>query len=303
MKTIFSFTFIFFISLFFNACADRQPLFIHSIKADCSYYSLLSAQCLDQREMIKRLRPYQVIFIGDHHTEDDLHKKIAELITALSQDGFTIYLANEWFYPSDYQTLEDFSNKTTDETMFLKGIQWEKRLKNYRYESFKPLYESIRENHGKLRGINLTTAERKIISDQNLSSMDEAARRFNTDLDLSVEPHQEFIMPYFSHCHAPKKHESLQECRQRMYRVQVAWDTKMALESSRLAKELKKNEKLLVFAGSMHIENKLGVPLRFARFSTLPTLSILPESQHTKAVNNGYADFLLFYEEKESSNQ
>ena len=284
--------------LLFSACQNRSLAITHKIKADCEYYSMKSAQCLDEEQMLKKIEPYKVIFIGDHHPQDALHDKIASLITALSDQGITVHLANEWFYPEDAKLLEQFSDNTTDEETFLKQIHWDKRLKYYKYDSFKPMYEAVKRGSGKLYGINLSKQARTKISDQNLSAMDQDERVFNESLDLDVTPHRNLIMPFFSHCHAPKPDESLQECSERMYRVQVAWDTKMALESYKLAQRLKHNEKLIVFAGAMHIQNELGIPLRFSRLSPMPTLSIIPLNAQTQETINDLGDYLLLYQEK-----
>ena len=72
----------------------------------------------------------------------------------------------------------------------------------------------------------------------------------------------------------PTKRDEL--CKERMYRVQVAWDTYMATQSAQIAKRyLKtKKDKLIVFAGAMHMEHGLGIPLRFARLSNLSSYII-----------------------------
>lgn len=284
--------------VFLNGCAKRKLSLTHEIRPDCVYYSLQSAQCLNKKQMLKQLEPYSVIFIGDHHSEDGLHQNIASLITALARSGVTVKLANEWFYPEDETVLEQFSAGSIDEEEFLKQIQWEKRLKYYSYSSFKPIYEAVKIGNGQLHGINLSKKARKKISGQNISAMDQNERIFNEGLDLNVTSHRNFIMPFFSHCHAPKPNESLKECRERMYRVQVAWDTKMALESYKLSKLLSQNEKLILLAGSLHIENKLGIPLRFARLGNVPTLSIIPVNKETTEIENGIGDYLLFYQPK-----
>jgi uncharacterized iron-regulated protein len=298
MSNLSAFAALITVLLFYSGCQNRPIAITHSVKPGCEYYSVKSAQCLDETQMLKQIEPYKVIFIGDHHAQDALHRKIASLITALSDKGIRIHLANEWFYPEDAKVLEQFSDNTTDEETFLKQIKWDKRFKYYKYSSFKPMYEAVKKGGGKLYGINLTKQTRQKVSDQNLSAMDQGERDFNQRLDLDVSAHKQFVMPFFSHCHAPKPNESLQECSERMYRVQVAWDTKMALESYKLAQKLKHNEKLIVFAGAMHVENELGIPLRFSRLSSIPTLSIVPINRQTSEVVNGLGDYLLMYPEK-----
>jgi len=289
------------ISIFFSACQTKQASLSHSIQKNCEYYSLKSAQCKDIEQMVNQLEPYKVIFIGDHHSEDSLHQKTAELIMALSLSGTKVKLANEWFYPSDNQTLHEYVSKDINETEFIEKIQWKKRLKYYKFDSFRPMYQAIQKTYGKLYGINLSKEERKKISDQNISAMNEDERRFNTNLDINVSAHKNMLKPFFSHCHAPKPKETLQECTERMYKVQVAWDSKMALESYKLSKGLQENEKLIVFAGALHIQNDLGIPLRFARLSNLPYVSIIPAEQTIQHIKHGLADFLMFYKEKNIS--
>lgn len=295
MQNLFACIALLTLFLFFSGCQNRPLAITHTIKPNCEYYAMKSAQCLDEAQMIQQIEPYKIIFIGDHHPQNTLHHKIASLITALSENGTIIHLANEWFYPEDDTVLEQFSSDTIDEETFLKQIQWDKRLTYYKYDSFKPMYEAVKKGGGRLYGINLSKQARKKISDQNLSAMDQEERHLSETLDLDVAPHKNLIMPFFSHCHAPKPNETVQECSERMYRVQVAWDTKMALESYKLTQRLQKNEKLIVFAGAMHIENELGIPLRFSRLSTMPTLSIIPLDTQTQKAVNGLGDYLLLY--------
>jgi len=293
-------SFLLFLVLFFlNACSQSCVKLEHVIKKECDYYALRSAECLNTQSLIKRLEPYPVIFVGDHHSEANMHLKVAELITALANNGTKVLLANEWFYPSDKKVLNAFVRNDINESEFITKIQWAKRLKYYPYESFKPMYESVKQRGGELYGINISKSEQKQISDDNTSSMNQEIFSLYKALDTNVSAHQNLVMPFLSHCHAPKKEESLKECTQRMYKVQVAWDTKMARESANLARHLKKNEKLIVFAGSMHMEYHLGIPLRFARESNLPYLNIIPAATGTKSIPHGIGDFILFYQAKE----
>jgi len=300
MSRLFSFLPLLFMLLFFSACHHKETSIKHNLPSDCEYYSLRSAQCQDLTQMLKQLEPYKVIFIGDHHTQKDLHQNVAKLITALSKTGVKVHLANEWFYPSDTKALNAYVSKDINETEFIKQVQWEKRLKYYPYDSFKPMYQAIVNSQGYLHGINLTKEERKKISDQNLSAMTTGERHFNDTLDLNVSAHQNMVSPFLSHCHAPKKDESLEACKKRMYRVQVAWDSKMAEEAYDLSLRLSENEKLIVFAGAMHIENSLGIPLRFARLSNLPTTNVIPVEETSKSIQHSTGDYLLFYKNIEA---
>jgi len=297
MQGLISFFTFLYIVLGLSACHYKETVLTHTLPLNCEYYSLQSAQCKDLVEMPHHLEPYKIIFIGDHHTEKNLHENIAKLITELSNSGIKVHLANEWFYRSDEKVLNAYTSNDINETEFIKQIQWKKRLKYYPYNSFQSMYRAIKETEGVLHGINLTKEEQKKISDQNLLFMTKEERNFNDSLDLNVPVHQSMVFPFLSHCHAPKAGEPLKECAKRMYRVQVAWDTKMAKEAYNISLTLKENEKLIVFAGAMHIENSLGIPLRFARLSNLPTVKIIPAKETSTSIEHARGDYLMFYKQ------
>ncbi len=287
---------IIILASFLTSCSSiKAPTLTFNVNEPCTIYSLKSAECKTKKELIKELRDYKVIFIGDHHDSIDLHQDVASIINAISKDGYKVILANEWFTPAQNTTLHKFVNSDINESMFVKEINWSKKLR-YSYNSFKPIYDTVKKNNGKLKGINLSKNERKKISSLKLKQMSKEELNFYNSLDLNVSTHKQMISPYISHCHAPLKGESLEECTLRMYRVQVAWDSKMADESYKLYKKLKKDEKLIVFAGSMHIINRLGIPLRFARYTSTPTITIIPaQKEKNITIPLGTSDYILIY--------
>ena len=105
------------------------------------------------------------------------------------------------------------------------------------------------------------------------------------------------LAPFFSHCHSLRKGEDAASCSERMYRVQVAWDSYMAKESANLVNRVqhRRSDLLMVFAGAMHFSYGLGINTRFARLSREPFVTIKPVSAGTDIADVGEADFLLFY--------
>ena len=104
-KNIIFFLFIILLS----ACSTKETMIKHKVNGDCEYYSLKTAKCQNTKQLVKNLQAYKIIFVGDHHNENNMHKKVAELIDALSLDGTKVHLAHEWFYPSDEEILKKFS--------------------------------------------------------------------------------------------------------------------------------------------------------------------------------------------------
>jgi len=297
---------ILFTTMLFLGCSSPtapQPLY-HSTKCVDSVYSLKSAKCLNNQEFIENLEPYQVIFIGDHHSSKKEHKMIAKTIRELSEKGYRIHLANEWFTPKDNPVLEEYSNGSIDDKEFIKKIKWQKK-RGFKFDLFAPIYHAIIETKGKLYGINLSKRERKLISRVNISAMSKEEVSFFDSLDLDVSAHRDFLAPFFSYCHKAKKDESNEECLRRMYRVQVAWDTKMAQESAKLSKNIlkTKKDKLIIFAGAAHVTYGLGINLRFARESNLPFVTIIPQSSNYTTIIHGKADFVYMYKKQRAAKE
>lgn len=288
--------FLISIMILFSGCEKKIPLPQHT-KACSEFYDLKREQCDSLESFVTKLEPYSVIFIGDHHDSKVLHVKIAEIIKSLQKRGFHIHLANEWFTPEDNALLERYAQNTIHDAPFLEAIGWKEKA-GYEFDSFSPIYKVIQEGNGTLYGINLTHKERKMISEQNLSAMTPEFRSFYDTLDLNVSSHRQFLAPFFEHCHSMKKDEAALTCKERMYRVQVAWDSKMAKESLLLAKSVLKSpeDKLIIFAGAYHLTSHLGIDMRFSRQSSLLHVTLLPFPKPQEPIDLGYSDFILFYD-------
>lgn len=282
-----------------GGCASKERRALtYRVPVACDYYSLHSAECLDTGGFIDAVEPYDVIFVGDHHQSAKAHKVVIELINGLSGRGYTVGLANEWFSPQDDALLEQYGNGELDNNGS-KALGWAKRV-GYDFNLSKPIFDAVIANGGTLYGINMDRELKKMVSEQNSTAMSKEQRTFYDSLDLNVTVHQQLVAPFFSHCHHLKNGETQQECSARMYRVQVAWDSMMGQESAKLAQRLQAKEKLIVFVGAMHLESKVGVNLRFARKTSMPSLTLLPvprdvQTQPTLDVALGSCDIVYLY--------
>ena len=293
MKSIISLLTI--LLLLLTGCTEPNVPLTHQLPSSCTIYDMKQARCIDDRELVKRLAPYRVVFVGDHHAQTDLHKKLARFIIGLDRAGRHVSLANEWFTPEDDSLLKEYA-KGSFKGDFPQAIDWKKKG-GYAFDSYDLMYNAVRKAHGGLYGINLSRESRKHISDADHSVMTKKEKDFYDSLDLNVTAHRQMLSPFFAHCHSLRKGEDVTSCSERMYRVQVAWDSYMAKESAALANKVlhRRSDLLMVFAGSMHFAYGLGINARFARLSREPFVTIKPVPIGTDSVDVGEADFLLFY--------
>jgi len=263
----------------FSGCTNKNSptVLTHNLEKKEGIYSLKQATRINMDELVTQIEEYPIIFVGDHHNTKKTHKFFENLLKKLDEQGYNLYLANEWFTPSHNKLLKDYTNEKINSLELKEQREWDKFTK-YKWEYVSPLYETIKNNNGELFGINMSKETREKISLKLFDKMNKEEEDFYNNLDLNVSAHNQLVMPYLKHCNVmPSKSE--EPCEQRMYRVQVAWDTYMAENVAKLAKNIikTKKDKLLVFAGAMHIEQNLGIPLRFSRLSNLPFMTISNE--------------------------
>ncbi len=290
-KALISLILLFFIT----ACSLKTPTLQHNLTCKENYYSLKSSSCLNQDEMIEYLSQYSVIFIGDHHDEKALHVEVAKLLKALGAKGYHLHVANEWFSPNDNKLLSLYNAHDINESVFINDVNWSKTV-GYEFDSYRDIYEG----NISLYGINLTRTFRKKISKNSKNIMSEKERFFVNSLDLNTSLHRVLVKPYMNHCEMYEDTLAQKSCKDRMYRVQVAWDSYMAKQSYALSKKVLKSDKdkLIIFAGSMHMAFNAGINMRFSRLSHEPTFTILPLDRKEKSIEVGYSDAVLLYDAK-----
>ncbi|QKF82834.1 ChaN family lipoprotein [Halarcobacter ebronensis] len=293
--------FLIFTIFLFTGCINQNlsPTLSYDLEKKETIYSIKQAKNIDIKKLVKELEHYPIIFVGDHHNNEKTHKFFENLLKELDKQGYNLNLANEWFSPNHDKLLKDYTDGKLDGIRLKERRHWDEFTK-YKWEYVEPLYETIKANGGRLYGINLTKESRKKISLKEFDKMSKEEKTFYDSLDLTVSAHRQLIMPFMQHCKKLKE-KSDEPCEERMYRVQVAWDTYMAENIAKLSKDIIKTskDKLLVFVGAMHLEKRVGIPLRFSRLSNLPFFIISNEKvdkENDLKIDTDKADAVYIYE-------
>lgn len=288
----------------FTGCTNKVAPLTHNLEKKEDIYSIKQAKSISMQELLNEVENYPVIFVGDHHNTEKTHKFFADFINELTKKGYKLSLANEWFIPEQNSILKDYTDNKFDTATLKQKVEWDKFTK-FKWEYVSPLYKAIKNNGGKLYGMNISKKDRTKISLKQFDKMSTEEKAFYDNLDLNVTAHKQLISPYLKHC---DKMPSItkEPCEERMYRVQVAWDTYMAQNVAKISKEVIKTpkDKLLVFAGTMHIEQNLGIPLRFTRLSNLPYITISNEKiekNESLKIDANKSDIVYIYEVEENN--
>lgn len=289
----------------FTGCAEKVAPLTYNLEKKEDIYSIKQAKSISIQELVKEVEHYPVIFVGDHHNTEKTHKFFENFLKELDKQGYKLNLANEWFNPEHDELLQAYTDGKIDSKTLKEKREWDKFTK-YKWEYVEPLYEVVKQNDGRLYGMNISKENRTKISLKEFDKMSQEEKDFYNNLDLNVTAHRQLVLPFLTHCNKMPQKTS-EPCEERMYRVQVTWDTYMAQNVAKIAKQVIKSpkDKLLVFAGAMHIEQNLGIPLRFARLSNLPYITISNEKiekDKDLKIDINKSDIVYIYEEKEENN-
>jgi len=99
----------------------------HKVSSSCLYYSQQRAECLTKEQFMQTLKPYKVIFVGDHHDSMASRSVLLEIIEEMDDAGEHIVLANEWFTPEDDALLQRYVQGDLDANTS-KALGWKKRV-------------------------------------------------------------------------------------------------------------------------------------------------------------------------------
>jgi len=288
-----------FILVLFTGCVNKHNLDFDGFEKKEQIFSNKKAQVINLKQVSEQIENYDVIFVGDHHNTKKTHEFFNKVLKELISKGYKIHLANEWFSPSENKMLEAYTSNKFHSDELKKRKNWEK-FSRYDWKLSKMLYETVKNANGKLYGINILKKDRKKISLKQFDKMSKIEKEFYDSLDLNVSAHGKLVKPYLEHCNKmPSKSD--ENCVDRMYRVQVAWDTYMANEIYELSTKVLKTpkDKLIVFVGAFHIEYNLGIPLRFSRLSNIPFTSISNyqiQKEEEISIPNNLSDIVYIYE-------
>lgn len=260
------------------------------------YLDLQTKELIDFPTLVKRLKNNQVIYVGETHDNKKHHQFQLQLLKALYQNKSIDTLAMEFLYRSQQEKLNDYAGgETTDG-----------QLRDLVYAGFGdiyPLYEPMirfaREKQLNLVGLNVEKEIKAKMVDEGWDKLTDAEKKLIArDIDTSNEEHRKYVMQQFGGMvqsgRVPKARLD------RLYILQCIWDETFG---ETIANCLKVNSsgKILVIAGSGHINYKFNIPERAnkrykANYKTIIPIEInnLGDLNPDELINSGIADFIYF---------
>ena len=233
-------------------------------------------------QLMADLNRYQIIFVGENHTNSAHHAIQQKIIEAVFQNTPSMRVGMEMFDRSYQEVVDLWSAGVLDEETFLRKVHW---YANWQFDFglYRDILGFIKENRIKIVALNIPfyiPGRIRVGGIDNLADTDK--QYLPKEIDTSNAAHRNYVEQVFNqhHLRGNVKFDDF-------YMVQCVWDEIMA-ES--IAANLGGN-KIVVLAGNGHIQYKYGIPDRaFRRTSaSFRTLYLVSAG---KEIELGIADYV-----------
>jgi uncharacterized iron-regulated protein len=231
-------------------------------------------------QMISELKNYQIVMVGESHTNQLYHDVELEVIKGLVEAGKPVVLALEMFNPKQDKALVEWSSGNTDPNTFLEQTDFLTTWgHNYRY--YKAIFDYAREKHIPIYGANIEKQYTSKIGRGGVSSLTEEEIKAIPQIDTANIEHKFLIKVLMQGMDA-----TMPDQFNNMYPAQSLWDAAMGEGAIRAAQK-HPEATVVLLAGSGHVIYNIGIGRIIQDRSDFSFASVVPVDIPDKVKDEG----------------
>ena len=222
-------------------------------------------EAISFQQLIEKLAPARVVFIGEQHDHAGHHQMQLEVIKSLAKKQ-PVAVGLEMFQAEDQQALDNWTAGIISEPDFRQIYQ-----RNWGWWSlYEPIFSYARDQNIPMVGLNLPRSITRQVATSGFLSLDKEQISFLGGMTCSVDAtYEDFIRRAIgSHGHGSFNFRNFCE-------AQLVWDKAMARNMSRYLQN-NSEQTAVVLAGNGHAW-KYGIPSQMADLDYKDYLVLLPE--------------------------
>ncbi len=220
--------------------------------------------------LIDSLMDKNFICIGEQHDSEVDHLVQLQIIKALFARDESLGVGMEIFQRPFQAAIDRYFSGEIDEIAFLKVSEYGPRW-GYDWTLYRPKIEFCRRNNIPLAALNAPKELTTRISKVGFEQLTDAERQQLGPVDFQVKAHRNHWYELLGQMHGLRA--STSEQKEHSYQVMTVWDDYMA-QSAAQFKAKHKLQRMVILAGSGHIDGGFGIPFRVARYSKEPAATI-----------------------------
>lgn len=214
-------------------------------------------------QMIDQLLAADLVCIGEKHDSDPQHRVQLQVIKALHARDERLGVGMEMFQRPFQKEIDRFFKGEANEETFLKATEYHQRW-GFDWGLYRPIVEFCRRNNVPLAALNTPRELIGRLSRVGVAGLNEDETKQLGEIDFQVKQHRDFWFDKLAKMHG--KAEATAEEKERSYQVMTVWDAYMAASAADF-QQSRKLRRMVVLAGSGHIDCGFGIPQRAARLT------------------------------------
>lgn len=259
---------------------------------------------LDEDELLRILRPARVVYVAERHDRAPDHAVQLAVLAGLYRQDPSLALGVEMLPRSKQAMVDAYVRGDYDEEAFLAHVDWE-RTWGFDFALYRPLFAFARERGIRIIALNARPELTRAVARNGLEGLEPALAEELPEMDLDHQKHRDYVRRAFG-----LTDESGEEVHpgfvfESFYEAQVVWDETMAETVARTLTSTAGPRRMVVIAGSGHVEFRFGIPDRAARRGAEPFRTVLPvlydelDESVDQLVESSIADFIWLMSEDE----
>ena len=248
--------------------------------------AIASSQIQTLADILPALANKPVVFVGESHDQYHHHLSQLAVIKSLYAQNTSLAIGLEFFQRPFQSHLDAYLADEIDEQTMLEKTEYFNRWR-FDYRLYQPILAFAKKYKIPLIALNLSKEITQKVGRKGLKALTAEERaQIPTSIDRDVAGYRERIEAVF------KLHPSIKERSiENFIDVQLLWDEGMAETAANYLQQ-NPQKKLVILAGSGHINYRSGIPTRLERRIQQKTVTIVPGD--STAINPSMADFILF---------
>lgn len=255
-------------------------------------YSAKERRQLSFGELTDRLLEADMICVGESHDSELCHRVQLQIIKALHASDARLGVGMEMFQRPYQDALDKFIRGDITEGEMLKASEYKTRW-GFHWSLYQPIVDFCKSNKLPLAALNVPKELTGKISKGGFANLSDDDKKALGPVDFHVKAHRDHWYETLAKMHGPTAKVS-EDQKERSYQVMTSWDEYMGASAAAF-QDARKLRRMVVLAGSGHIDLGFGIPQRAVQRTggKAATVHVAPGGDAGKLFAAPPADFVV----------
>lgn len=248
----------------------KAPAAVKSVPLQVTVVKTKDGRELTYGQLIDELNKVDLIAVGEQHDSVVHHQMQLQIIKSLYALDERLGVGMEMFQRPYQSVIDRYFAGEISEAEFLKQTEYAKRW-GYDWQLYREIVVFAKRNNIPLAALNAPAELTKRVKTVGYDNLTDDEKKQLGPVDFNVKEHREFWLELLSMMHGT--HKATPEQKERSYQVMAIWDDYMGRSVADFRKD-RQLQRMVILAGSGHIEGGFGIPDRAAKYANASRATI-----------------------------